>query len=389
MVFLVNEGHADFALSDDSDLMVFGCKKVLYKLSFSDQRNQIFRAQLFESHTVKPPHNDLDYLRQLAMVTGCDYLNSIKGIGPKKADAFMKSVGVSQTDEELARNLKRMPNRLNMTKIVVTDEYVKNFIDAQKIFKYQLVFCPKEHKLVPLTPYPDGLTSSDLSFAGKYLEPEIATQLAFGNLCIETLTKLEDEFEIVRDHLSGAKEAAEKLREERAMRKLDGGDGSQGSQGSYISQPSSQGSGSGSSTPSGTPVYRPLSKTPVSMTLLQAAHNTPVNGSASGATSSPSYRKLSNTPVNKSLTSGIKRKKSPQDIRLAELRRDQHKNPFDPNSYKVNTLKPSGKKFVKQIVKKVEDDERMVKKSKYWNADQPESQDSGYVASPVDVVELD
>lgn len=50
----------------------------------------------------------------------------------------------------------------------VTEDYIEDFIRAEKTFLYQLVFDPLQRKLVSLNSYPDDIDPADLDFAGSY-----------------------------------------------------------------------------------------------------------------------------------------------------------------------------------------------------------------------------
>lgn len=63
--------------------------------------------------------------------------------------------------------LKKIPSYLN-TKIAVSDEYIKGFIQANNTFLYQLAFDPIERRLLPLTPYPPGVDHKEFQYAGPY-----------------------------------------------------------------------------------------------------------------------------------------------------------------------------------------------------------------------------
>lgn len=78
-----------------------------------------------------------------------------------------------------------------MPSLEVTTEYRTAFIKAEQTFLYQLVYDPNQRKLIPLTPYPPNLDPITLPFAGKYLEDDVAFQLAIGNLDAETLERLD------------------------------------------------------------------------------------------------------------------------------------------------------------------------------------------------------
>ena len=76
-------------------------------------------------------------------------------------------------------------------KVKITEEYVEDFIRADNTFKYQLVFCPKQRKLVPLTPYEKDIKTEELEYAGNHFDESLGQDFAFnyaiGNVDTKTL----------------------------------------------------------------------------------------------------------------------------------------------------------------------------------------------------------
>lgn len=85
-----------------------------------------------------------------------------------------------------------MPSILNKKNLTVTTEYRDSFINACITFKHQLVFCPLLRKQVRLNPPSDNVTTEQLKYAGEEVEPDLAFQLALGNVDPITLKKLHD-----------------------------------------------------------------------------------------------------------------------------------------------------------------------------------------------------
>lgn len=63
--------------------------------------------------------------------------------------------------------IRKMGHYLKMS-LTVPAEYVEGFTRANNTFLYQLVFDPVRRKAVPLSPYPQHLDVSTLSYAGLY-----------------------------------------------------------------------------------------------------------------------------------------------------------------------------------------------------------------------------
>ena len=121
-------------------------------------------------------------------VIGCDYLPNLPGIGLQRAKKFFKLTA----NTDLKTVLYKIPNYLKMSKTVrITEQYVNDFIKAENTFKYQLVFCPKQRKLIPLTPYDNGIRVEDLKYAGTHFDESqgqnFAFEYAIGNVDTKTL----------------------------------------------------------------------------------------------------------------------------------------------------------------------------------------------------------
>ncbi|KAJ7324075.1 Rad2 nuclease [Desmophyllum pertusum] len=147
---LLDYNLVDFAISEDSDLLAYGCAKVLFKLSSSGTADLIDLSVILE----KLKMNHSTFL-DMCIVAGCDYLKNVHGIGIKKAKGI---VG----DEHFLEKLASLPN--------AEANYSDCFLTAQCIFKHQTVFHVLENSLKPLHPWPtDGTSDQHLQACGQYL----------------------------------------------------------------------------------------------------------------------------------------------------------------------------------------------------------------------------
>lgn len=93
MAYLCKIGMVDAILTEDSDLLLFECPKILYKFKIDD--GYVEEIQLANLPKVK---KDLDFgeftpamLRQMCILSGCDYLPSIPKMGLKTAHRFVRT----------------------------------------------------------------------------------------------------------------------------------------------------------------------------------------------------------------------------------------------------------------------------------------------------------
>ena len=96
IAYLFHHGIVEAVLTEDSDLIPFGCKKVFYKMDgngdgFEIDMDQLERAKKpsFEGFTKKD-------LLLSCVIGGCDYVESLKGMGYRTAQKFVsKNLGKS------------------------------------------------------------------------------------------------------------------------------------------------------------------------------------------------------------------------------------------------------------------------------------------------------
>ncbi|RCN32150.1 XPG protein [Ancylostoma caninum] len=197
LAFLVNEGLADVVVTEDSDLIAFGCEKA----SVAKRECTIYEKKELPRcfSGVMSSQFDFTKFRRICILSGCDYLQAgLPGIGLNKALSFFSKT--SRTD--LKTLLPRIPNYLNMSKLTVSKEFIEEFIRAENTFIHQVIFDPRQRCQRPLTPYPcarkedhkgsdendddfvmpDGRKeTSEFSYAGEVLSSNLAVRLALGN----------------------------------------------------------------------------------------------------------------------------------------------------------------------------------------------------------------
>jgi exonuclease 1 len=83
----------------------------------------------------------------MAMLSGCDYLDSIGGVGLKTACSLLRK---HKTVENVIKVLRR-DGKKNVRK-----SYLEEFKLAEKVFLHQRVYDPLQEKLVHLTELPNG-----------------------------------------------------------------------------------------------------------------------------------------------------------------------------------------------------------------------------------------
>ncbi|CDO70975.1 hypothetical protein BN946_scf184830.g7, partial [Trametes cinnabarina] len=191
LAYLERIGLVDGIITEDSDLLVFGCKTVLYKLDITSSTVTCISRDDFASVESKSAGGlslvgwtDTQF-RAMAILSGCDYLPSIPGIGLKTAWTLL-------------RKHKTVETMLNMLRLEGKKKIPKDYLDAfrlaEKVFLYQRVYDPTQERLVHLTPLPDGepWDAEKEAYVGAHIEPSLAKRVAEGDACPITLLPMED-----------------------------------------------------------------------------------------------------------------------------------------------------------------------------------------------------
>ncbi|KAI5477622.1 exonuclease 1 [Pseudohyphozyma bogoriensis] len=173
LAYLEQQGIVDGIVTEDSDLLVFGCRNVLFKLDSEGNCVHLSRDRFAECREYNFAGWTSDEFRQMAILSGCDYLESIVGVGLKTAYTLMRKY---QTAERVIKFL-RMAG-----KHTVPRDYADRFRQAELTFRHQLVFDTIAKVLVPLTPLPAGLSRDDIPYAGSLMDEEFARGLALGDI---------------------------------------------------------------------------------------------------------------------------------------------------------------------------------------------------------------
>lgn len=178
LAYLNKIGLADYVVSEDSDLILFGAQKILFKLQIDGRCTLFESSKLPQALGVSEDKFDFDKFRRICILSGCDYLDSLPGIGLSKARKFM----LMTEETDMRRALPKIPSYLNMRKLTVTDEYVDGFLKAEATFKHMFVYDPVKREMLRLNPLDEDTDEEDCVNAGKILKPEQALQIALGNL---------------------------------------------------------------------------------------------------------------------------------------------------------------------------------------------------------------
>eukprot|EP01103_Thecamoeba_quadrilineata_P005916 TRINITY_DN1565_c2_g1_i1.p1 TRINITY_DN1565_c2_g1~~TRINITY_DN1565_c2_g1_i1.p1 ORF type:complete len:686 (+),score=183.40 TRINITY_DN1565_c2_g1_i1:85-2142(+) len=173
LAYLSRSGYVHSVISEDSDLLAYGCERVLFKMDRAGNGQEIELARLGETTQPSFKHFSHDMFRRTCILAGCDYLPSIKGLGIAKAHTIVKKY---QTSEKILEYLKYTRDH------VVPNDYVEGFRKAEQTFLYQRVFDPIAQEMVHLHPLPAHLSPLALDFLGPYIPPDVVLLIAMGRV---------------------------------------------------------------------------------------------------------------------------------------------------------------------------------------------------------------
>ncbi|XP_033000244.1 exonuclease 1 [Lacerta agilis] len=186
LAYLNKTGLVEAIITEDSDLLAFGCKKVFLKIDKCGNGLEIDQTRLGMCKQLGDVFTE-EKFRYMCILSGCDYLPSLHGIGLGKACRLIKIAN----NPDIIKVIGKMGQYLKMN-ILVPEEYIQGFTRANNTFLYQLVFDPVRRQLVPLNAYEDGVDPETLLYAGKHIGDSAAFQIALGNKDINTMEQIDD-----------------------------------------------------------------------------------------------------------------------------------------------------------------------------------------------------
>lgn len=144
LAYLESNGIVDGILTEDSDLLIFGARLVLFKLDAPTATCMAISSDTLASNAPSDLalHGwGVTELRACAMLSGCDYLEGVKGVGLKTAGKVMRRWG---TIEKALRSL-RMDGKH------VERGWQERMRTAEAAFLHQRVWDPRTETIVYLT----------------------------------------------------------------------------------------------------------------------------------------------------------------------------------------------------------------------------------------------
>ena len=182
LAFLARTGQVDAVISEDSDLLTYGCRRVLYKWDrdsgIGDEIDEHYA--MLNAKKLDMRHWTKDQFLTMCIFAGCDYLPSLKGVAITKAYHLVNKY---KTYTRVLRQLRFE------AKTIIPRDYKEGFEKAQLTFRHALVWDPRKEKLVHLTPLKSIIDPEKLEFLGPNIPRDLAREICTGK--IDPITRVD------------------------------------------------------------------------------------------------------------------------------------------------------------------------------------------------------
>lgn len=179
--YLCRNNLVDFVISEDSDLLVYGCTRVLYKVDFKTEHGrEILCENIFQCPGCERLSQDTFLIA--CILAGCDYVDSLSSIGIKKAatiaakaEALLRSNSnyADITSEPFLERIILLLKLSGVSEFAIDADFKDRILQAILTFRHQTVFCPITKELKNLNP-----TENPQPFCGELYDSEIACKVA-------------------------------------------------------------------------------------------------------------------------------------------------------------------------------------------------------------------
>ncbi|KAG1668814.1 hypothetical protein FOA52_004908 [Chlamydomonas sp. UWO 241] len=170
MAYLALQGDVHAVITEDSDMLVYGCPRVLYKLDKYGNGEEILLEDLALNQGVSFVGFSHEMFAMTCIMAGCDFLPSLPNIGLKKAHQLMKKF----------RDAVKVCKNLRFKGTTVPRDYEERLQRALWVFRHQRVYCSRAKAIVHVQPLPQGgIGAADVHVMSAVPAGEDATTLDF------------------------------------------------------------------------------------------------------------------------------------------------------------------------------------------------------------------
>nr|XP_029119233.1 exonuclease 1 isoform X2 [Elaeis guineensis] len=173
-----DQGSIAAVITEDSDLIAYGCKAVIFKMDRYGNGEEFLRDRVFNTvHGGLSFRNfDKELFTGMCVLAGCDFLPSIPGIGTKRAYSLVSKY----------KNLDRVLSTLKFERrYQMPEDYSESFWKTVAVFHHARIYDRETKALKPMKPLEQKHLQSlngDLDLLGPELPPSIAAAIAEGHL---------------------------------------------------------------------------------------------------------------------------------------------------------------------------------------------------------------
>ena len=186
LTLLSKLGAVDFVMTEDSDLLVYGCTRVLFKWD----PDSMFGIEVSGSLVNAIPFSGMSHNDAVTacILAGSDYSPGIRGIGISKAIDLVKccsqdTFGAAQLEEVTHKISQRAPFDID------SGTLIDSLRVAKWVFQHQTVFQPNDTSgLIPLNPYDGEEITRYAEYLGRIYDNTIAEGVYRGRVHPVTLS---------------------------------------------------------------------------------------------------------------------------------------------------------------------------------------------------------
>lgn len=126
-------GIADMALTEDSDLLAFGCERVFFKLDLNAGRGIVIERERLLQETGL----SADRFRHMCLLAGCDYHPGIQGVGLTTAARVMTRTRLGDFMSLLTKLRMYLPR---LEGALLSPQEIEALMRAERTFLHQVMF---------------------------------------------------------------------------------------------------------------------------------------------------------------------------------------------------------------------------------------------------------
>nr|TKS08461.1 exonuclease 1 [Populus alba] len=132
MTFLSVCKQVDAVITEDSDLIPFGCRRIIFKMDKYGQGVEFQNSRLQQNKDISFVGFTNEMLLEMCIFSGCDYQQSLPGMGLKRAHALITKF----------KSYDKVIKHLRYSTVSVPPLYEESFKKAILTFRHQRVYDP-------------------------------------------------------------------------------------------------------------------------------------------------------------------------------------------------------------------------------------------------------